>query len=177
MSDLDTMRWGDTQALTVPGGGVGMTKQLVQGHWQRPLVWKLLFVIIPQVAAGETGTFKAILNLTIGIGQGTGTIPIPITLAPTAGVYAPVIQSLDIPAQDVQVMFSVDATAASVEGAADTFTFSAFIAPFTEPRVLADVRDMIQGGHWAPPREDPDQRGMPHWMPPGFEDGMLRYRR
>ena len=178
MTDIDTLRWGDSQTLSVPGGSIQQSVQIVQGRWQRPLAWKLLVVIIPQVAAGETGTFKATMNLSIGIGQGTVTVPIPFSIAPTAGVYSPVIQNLDIPAQEVQISFTVDATGATAEGDANAFTVSAFIAPFTEPRVLMDLRDALVDRAALASRAlaEPDRDGLPRWMPPGFDDGMLRYR-
>lgn len=179
MSDHDTLRWGDTQGLTIPGGGIATTGQLLHAFWQRPLAWKLLVVIAPQPAAGETGSFVATLNLTIGIGQGLGTVRIALPpIAPVGGVYPALVQNFDIPAQDVQLSVEVDANGASSEGDSNLFTVSAFIAPFTEPRVMADLRDALCNpeGYQSRANAHPDGQGQERWMPPGFDDGMLRYR-
>lgn len=183
MTDVDTLRWGDTDSLTffTTGSGgnlsVKQTKQLVAAKWQRPLTWKLLVNIIPNLqGTGETSTFTPLLQLYVGVGQGMIQVAIPITLAPTAGVYLPVVQFFDIPAEAYQAAFTLDVSGASQETKAETFTFSAFTAPFTEPRGYTDLRDMFRKVHGLPERNEPDREGLPRWMPEGFDDGQLKYR-
>lgn len=186
MSDFDTLRWGDSDSLTFftatsPSNiTVQKTKQLVHAYWRRPLTWKVLVYVVPQLPAAESGTFTATLLAVIGIGQSVSPlIAIPITVAPTAGVYAPVMQTFDLPAQDIQLQFALDASAATQEEAPEFWNFAAFAAPLTEPQGYTVVGDMLAGPDGArdQTRRMPDQFAEPRWMPPGFQDGTLRYRR
>lgn len=185
MSDFDTLRWGDSATLDFfkPGqpATAQTTKQLVHAYWRRPLTWKLLVVARPQLPSTEGGTFHPVVNVTIGIGQSiSDTIPLVLTVAPVAGVYSPVVQFFDIPAQDIQVNVSLDAGAgATQETDPEYWQFSAFAAPFTEPYGYTVVGDHLLGpeGGQHQTRRMPDQWQEPRWMPPGFDDGEIRYRR
>jgi len=184
MSDIDTLRWGDTQTLRFTEAGAGPaslvgpaeTKQLVHAHWPRPLTWKLMLVIQPQVPANETANFAASFLVTLGVGAGMVQIPLGATLFTLAGGYQPVTLFFELPAQDVQVFATVDVSlAVSTQGM--SFLFGAYIAPLTEPAGYTEIRDtMLRVLDRERPPTDSDSQGMPHWMPPGFDDGELRYR-
>jgi hypothetical protein len=184
VSDFDTLRWGDTQTLAFSTVGAAFptgpqaTKQLVHAHWRRPLTWKLLVNIQPSLPAVEAGTFQLIMRLTVGCGGGMQTIPIVFASAPVAGVYAPILQFFDIPAQDMQIAFDVNLAPATDDTLPHAWLFGAFVAPFTEPAGSTDTAALLgQMLQQQPSRADPDNQELPRWMPPGFDDGELRYRR
>jgi hypothetical protein len=184
VSDFDTLRWGDTQTLSFATVGAAFptgpqpTKQLVHAHWRRPLTWKLLVNIQPSLPAVEAGTFHLIMRLTVGCGGGMQTIPFDFVSAPVAGVYAPVLQFFDIPAQDIQIVFDVNLAPATDDTLPHSWLFGAFVAPFTEPSGSADTAALLTHAiGQSASRADPDSRDMSRWIPPGFEDGELRYRR
>jgi|SRR5215472_11797878 len=182
MSDVDTLRWGDTDSVTFFTVGSGTlvlvkdTKQLLHAHWERPLTWQLLVVITADLPVTEHGTFIVTLHLTIGVGGGMKQVNIPITITPVAGAFAANITNIPIPAQDVQLFATIDATGNTQETLPETWNLSAFIAPLTEPAGYTDTRNYIAG---RPPHLDldPDNASLPRWMPPGFDDGEVRYRR
>jgi hypothetical protein len=180
MSDHDTLRWGGSEGIQVFGGQTGTTPQIVHAHWQRPLAWKLLLIVVPQLDPTESGTFAVALQASIGIGQGVITVTIPVgnITASAPGMAPALIFNLDVPAQDVNLQATVDGSAASGEGTNNRFTVSIFMAPLTEPRVMADIRDALcnPAGYESRALSDPDHRGQERWMPPGFDDGMLRHR-
>jgi hypothetical protein len=176
MSDVDTMRWGDSQTLLMSGIGENaapVSGQLLNAHWQRPCVWRLMLAIQPNITAGDTTVFVVNVLLRVGVGQANSLIPLAtFVFAPTAGVYTGQTTFFDVPAQDMQVQFS-----AGVQGGGtpmepgDSITVSAFAAPHAEPAGISQIRDGIAAGI-----REPDQDGQPRWMPPGFNDGQLRYR-
>lgn len=181
MSDFDTLRWGDTQdlafsALTGPfPTGPQSTKQLLHAHWQRPCLWKVLVAIQPNMGAVEAGTFTPTLRLTVGCGGGMMVIPLPIASAPP---YPNILQFFDIPAQDIQGVFDVNLAPASDETLPHSWLFGLFAAPFTEPAGYTDASALLKQALAQPvSRGDPDNHELPRWMPPGFNDGELRYRR
>lgn len=187
MTDFDTLRWGDKDSLSFfvannPASNTPIqnTKQLVHAYWRRPLTWKLLVYIAPMLPASETGTFLVTANVTIGIGQSiSDTMPFAVSIAPVAGLYAPSVTVFDIPAQDIQVNMTVNASGATQESESEYWSLSAFAAPFTEPYGYTVVGDFMMGpeGTQHQPRVTPDQIQAPRWMPPGFVDGHTRYRR
>lgn len=184
MTDFDTLRWGETQTLNVvvtPGAEEISTPppvQMLHLHWQRPLLWKLMLSMTPQMLPGETVTWVVSEEVIVGVGQATDIIPLgPFVFAPAAGVYSPQVVFQEIPAQDIQLRFrlSIQGGGLPTNTANQAFRVSAFGAPFTEPGATAQLRDELardQGGKIT----DPDQRGQPRWMPPGFHDGELRYQ-
>lgn len=184
MSDIDTLRWGDTQTLTFnPGAaalvGVPQTKQLVHAHWQRPCTWKVLVWIAPTLPPGEAGTFNAALEITIGCGGGMVTFDRFYTFAPAAGVYSPQLDIFDVPAQDIQARILINGiTGATDDTRQHSWLTACMVAPITEPAGYTDVADMLRKLAQNMPANlrDPDSEGLPRWMPEGFEDGQLKYR-
>jgi hypothetical protein len=130
--------------------------------------------MFPNMQAGENVTFVVNALLRVGVGQANQQVPLAtFVFAPAAGVYTGQTAFFDIPAQDMQVQFSV-----AVQGGGtptvttgDGFTVSAFAAPHAEPGGIMQIRDGM-----AQAIREPDQDGQPRWMPPGFNDGELRYR-
>jgi hypothetical protein len=187
MSELDTVRWGDQQTLLFTPNlagpaaliGVTATKQLVNAHWRRPCTWKLLVSIQPFMPSIEASTFHPQMNLFVGCGGANVTIPVAFTVAPAAGVYSPILQFFDLPAQDIQVNFQVSMAGASDDTFPHSWLFAALAAPFTEPDGYTMTSEYIK--QLIPSLDsravDPANRQLPHWMPPGYEDGELRYRR
>ena len=176
MSDVDTMRWGDSQTLLMSGIGENsapVSGQLLNAHWQRPVVWRLMIAIQPVITPGDTSVFVVNVLLRVGVGQANSQVPLAtFVFAPVAGVYTGQTAFFDVPAQDMQVQFR-----AGIQGGGvpmlpnDSFIVSAFAAPHAEPGGIAQIRD----GMAAAIRE-PDQDGQPRFMPPGFNDGQVRYR-
>ena len=184
MTDIDTQRWGDSQVLqvttTAGENALAVSKQLLQAHWQRPLLWKVLTVIRPDIPAGENVTFIVTVTLNIGVGQASIQAPFTYTFAPVGGVYAPQVIFQDIPAQDIQgqVSVAVSGGGSPTVPAGDAFYVALLAAPFTEPRAVTDMRDLFLAS--LPPRGDAladNSQGGMRWMPPGFDDGEVRYRR
>jgi hypothetical protein len=104
-------------------------------------------------------------------------VPLGTTVFTLAGGYQPVTLFFEVPAQDVQVFARVDVTnAVSTQGM--SFLFGAYIAPLTEPAGYTEIRELIRQAmnNAERPSSDSDSQGLPHWMPPGFDDGELRYR-
>lgn len=189
MSEVDTLRWGDVQTLAfqpAPGGAGGFTgvtssKQLVHAHWQRPCTWKVLVSIHPQLPATELGTFKVTVQFVIGCGGGFISFDRVYTFAPTAGVYTQQLDIFDVPAQDIQAsVTNIDLSGATQDALAESWLAGIFVAPITEPAGYTDLRDIVRAvtEHFRDRQgyREPDHEGQPRWMPPGFDDGEVRYR-
>jgi hypothetical protein len=174
----DTLRWGDTQAL--PGlqnlntaGGMGRgttatTKQLAQSHWRWPIVWKAKILINPTFGESESVTFVVTVRITVGSGQGQMTYTKVYTLAPTAGVYSPVVDTEDVPGQDVQwdASVSVQGNATPTTTGEDHLQIGIFTAPLsTEPHAGTHLLDLMRG-------HEPNHT---EWIPPGFREAPLHY--
>jgi hypothetical protein len=173
MSEVDTMRWGDTQSVLLASAagaenGIITSSQMLNAHWQRPCVWRMMLSIAPEMAAGDVLTFTVNILLRIGVGQANQLVP----LATFAGAppYAPVVQFFDIPAENLQLQFLVGAIS-NTPAPNDRVVVSAFVAPRAEPGGIVQIRDRM-------PQEirEPDRDGLPRWMPRGFDDGELKYR-
>lgn len=189
MSDLDTIRWGDTQTLVFapaaggsPAGlfGPPQTKQLVHAHWSRPCTWKVLVYIAPTLPASEAGTFNAAAQITVGCGGGMVQFGRIYTFAPTAGVYTPQLDIFDVPAQDIQAQILLNGTTPATQDVdQESWLTAIMVAPITEPAGYTDVADMLRKLAVDMPHNlrNPDSEGLPRWMPEGFEDGELRYRK
>lgn len=173
MSDLDTLRWGDTQTLAFDPGVAdpkGMaTRQMVSAKWRRPLGWVCNVVIAPQFNA-ETGTFVFQARITQGIGGGLVTSVKTYTLAPVGGVYDPIFDSFELAAQDIQIDVALVRTAAAV-GGPESVQIGVFVAPITEPHAMTAILDQTDGG--LPP---PHRRWMHDSPSPGFEPAPLGYQ-
>ena len=146
MSDLDTLRWGDTQELLfTPNSDATVaapSKQMVAAHWRRPLGWVVNVVINPQLNSDETA--DVILDVTLTQGSGGAIISghkrYTMTLA---GGYAPVLDSFQIAAQDIQVAVSAsikNGASAAQEG----LQVGVFVAPVTEPAAAARQTDALE---------------------------------
>jgi hypothetical protein len=187
VSDFDTMRWGDTQTLDLSTAVVNadldasliVSSQMMNAKWQRPITWRLMISVAPQVGALDEGVVISVqVNLFVGVGQANQIVPLAsLTFNPP---YAGVTQFYDVPAETMQCQFEVITTPPAVTlGTAVTVT--AMAAPVTDPRGIVDVRELLRE-HLAkglPSRSsDPtDGDGQPRWMPPGFDDGVMRYRK
>lgn len=188
MSEIDTLRWGDTETMNFTEGGAATftpptpksTKQLVHAHWNRPLTWRLMLIFEATVPAAETATFAAVALVTVGVGGGQKETVLANAVFSLANGYATSVQFFDIPAQDMQVRFIL----ADISGAASvqphSFAFSAFAAPLTEPAGYTEILKIAKRAVRIEPEQRPpesgDSTGLPHWMPSGFDDGELRYR-
>jgi hypothetical protein len=172
MSDVDTMRWGDTQVIKLASAveSVQTGSQMLNAHWQRPCVWRLLISVAPSVGIDDQGiTIGVVPSLRIGVGQANQLVPLPpIVFAP--GAYAPVTQFFDVPAENLQLQFQVTVTGVIVD-TSDNVTVSAFVAPRAEPGGIVQIRDGMGDGI-----REPDRDGLARWPGRGFEDGELTYR-
>jgi hypothetical protein len=175
MSEVDTMRWGDTQFVSLIStaaageGGVSRSNQMLNAHWQRPCVWRLLVSMAPQLVAGETLTFDIVILLRIGVGQANQVVPLAtFSFAPP---YAPVIFRDDVPAENMQLQFAIQNLSGLPTNLSDGVTVAAFTAPRAEPGGIVQIRDHMGQGV-----REPDRDGLPRWMPRGFDDGEVKYR-
>jgi hypothetical protein len=180
MSDVDTMRWGDTQTLNIGVAGgetsVVQSSQMLNAHWQRPCVWRLMLSVAPAIPTGETVDFDVVALVRVGVGQANQLVPLATLTFTNAAGYPAQTLFFDVPAQDIQVQFTVSVHGGGVptNQKGDAFVVSAFVAPHSEPAAIAQMRDAVGGN---PHRiQEPDHEGHPRWMPPGFDDGQLRYR-
>lgn len=192
MSDLDTMRWGDTVAIPLvqaqlvvgEGEGVYQTQQILNAVWQRPVVWRLLLSAKWLLAPEDVGSSVTIaIYLRVGVGQANQEIPLTtiiLTMETATGFIQP--QFFDVPAEALQVAFQVVAVTSQTGNAFDPnsiLTVTGFVAPHAEPGSLAQIRDNVKLAMGDDPKrgpQDPDRRDLPRWMPPGFDDGEVRYR-
>jgi len=187
MSDIDTMRWGDAQTLNFanampnPSGAENFllpSKQMLNAHWQRPLLWKLMISVTPQVddSVMEGFAFSLTAFLYVGVGQANSLVPLDIFNFSGVPPYTPVTKFYDIPAENYQLLFQL----MYPFGTSLTQSYvlvSAFTAPFTEPRMVTDVREYVGRGRDLPRRADAGSDEQPRYFPPGFEDGQMTYRR
>ena len=146
---LDTLRWGDAQNVQIVNGAlaietVSITRQLAQARWRWPLMWGLRIGITPQVGNGETLTFTVQYKVTIGCGQNSADMFFNYTIAPAAGLYLPVTDFIELPAQDIQVIATVNSPGGS--GVTDNFQVSAFLAPTTEPHAMTHLFEHLVEG-------------------------------
>jgi hypothetical protein len=190
MSDIDTMRWGDTQTLNLAQGAgessFTPSKQMLNAKWERPVVWRLMLSVAYQVVPADAGlTFSVQIFLQVGVGQASQQVPLAtvnIVATSPATVIAPLF--FDIPAEAMQVQFFVG-DFGNQPNAGDSVTVTAMCAPHAEPGAVAQMRDVsVPDPNKASQR---DREGMPRWigtphpeheagMPQGFDDGELRYR-
>jgi hypothetical protein len=174
VSEVDTMRWGDTQTLllaNVVATGEGsvvklQSSQMLNAHWQRPCVWRLMLSINPAIAGNATTLVTVLLR--VGVGQANQLTPLATFLATTAS--GPSVLFFDIPAENIQVQFTLGPVGGVITNG-DQVTVSAFVAPHSEPAGIVQIRDVMGQGI-----REPDRDGLPRFMPAGFEDGELIYR-
>jgi hypothetical protein len=172
MSDVDTMRWGDTQSLKLSGAveTALQSSQMLNAHWQRPCVWRLMVSVAPTVGPDDQAiVIGVVLSLRVGVGQANQLVPLPPITFP-AGTYAAVTQFFDVPAENLQLQFQVSVSGVIVDPN-DQVTVSAFIAPRAEPGGIVQIRDHMGDGI-----REPDRDGLQRWPGAGFDDGELRYR-
>jgi hypothetical protein len=188
MSDIDTMRWGDTQSLPLvnaqvdpeTGGAIIASSQMLNAKWQRPITWRLMVSVNPLIAAvDDASTLTVVVTLFVGVGQANQQVPLAV-LSFGPGTYVGETQFFDVPAETMQLQFTVLADPGVVSDGS-VVVVTAMAAPVTDPRAIADVRELLREIHSLalPSRHnDPtDGDNQPRWMPPGFDDGVMRYRR
>jgi hypothetical protein len=171
MSDLDTLRWGDTQAIPIPATGLGSvplyrTKQLVAAKWRRPLAW-VAHVSIDgsSLLSTETATITILARFTIGVGGAAIQMVKTYVFAPP---YTAVFDSFQLAAQDVQadvVMQSFTPTAATPEALQVGIVVAPLQEPFAMSAILDHLTDAPLGPRW--------MEGNPA-LP--FDDGQLHYQ-
>jgi hypothetical protein len=177
VSSHDTLRWGDTQTLLLlpavasseatPGA---LSKQMLNAVWERPVVWRLMVSVNPKMAAASVETFTVFLILEVGVGAALQQVPLAnILFGPP---YPPQLLFFDIPAEAMMMQFRVLSTAPTDPN--DSVTVTAMCAPHAEPGSLTQIRDAV-GGQGKGVNQ-PDREGLERWMPPGFNDGEVRYR-
>jgi hypothetical protein len=186
VSDFDTMRWGDTQTLLLKdaianpeGTPFLQTKQMLNAGWQRPLLWKVMLSIVPSIDAVDAGvpiTVDVFYSIFVGVGQANAQIPLGVQVF-AGPPYDATVQFFDIPAERIQMQFLTLVTPAVPANSTSSVSVSAFAAPFTEPRVLTDLRELMRHGRDIPDRDEPDNAGQQRWMGPDFNDGVMRYRK
>jgi len=179
MTDLDTLRWGDSQYLAfVPSAGEGpvqTTKQLLSAKWQRPVVWRVLVNIQVGGLIGDNANYLVIVKFAIGVGQTTITgVQRVYALTAPYTIASDIFDSFDIPAQDIQATCTLQQVTASAVTTQESVQLGIVVAPHAEPGAIAHMRDEIAGPNAAVAH--PDRQGLPHWMPAGFNDGLLRYQ-
>ncbi|HZZ54783.1 MAG TPA: hypothetical protein VFE26_10925 [Trebonia sp.] len=188
MSDIDTMRWGDTQTLeplnavtTDVNSQVVTSSQMLNAKWQRPVTWRLMLSVAPSIAGEDTAsTLTVFVTLFVGVGQANAPVPLATLTFTDADGFAGQTVFFDIPAETMQVQFTA-VFDPSVASTGSVVQVTAMCAPITEPRVMADVRELLREIHHRdlPSRHNApsDGDGQPRWMGPGFDDGVMRYRR
>jgi len=176
MSEVDTMRWGDTQSLLLTKaeaageGGVATSSQMLNAVWQRPCVWRLMVTIDPSIEPGDAAvTFDIAILLFVGIGQANQKVPLAVQHFATP--FNPVTLFFDIPAEAMQLQFAVQSLSNAITDPNSLVKVSAFAAPHSEPAGIVQIRD-----HMNRDVRSPDRDGLPRWMPAGFDDGEVRYR-
>jgi hypothetical protein len=182
MSDHDTMRWGDTQSILLTAAAssvegaipIAVSKQMLNAKWERPVVWRLMVSIATQIGVDDAAiTFDVLINLQVGVGQANQIVP--LALVHFATPFASSIQFFDVPAEAMQLNFQIGNVAGGpIADPSDSVTVTAMCAPHAEPGSIAMMRNAM---HAATHVESPDSQGLPRWMPEGFDDGELRYRR
>lgn len=176
MSDVDTMRWGDTQSLSLLAASGesanAFSKQMLQANWQRPVVWRVMLSISASIGADDAAlTFDVQPILFIGVGQANAPVPLPPVHFATP--FASSVQFFDIPAESIIMQFAI-LNLSNAAHADSSINVAAFVAPHAEPGAIVQMRDKMGAPrHWVDP---PDLQGQPHWMREGFDDGQLRYR-
>jgi len=176
----DTLRWGETQTLVVPVGFNGdvspvpegttpplVTKQMLAAHWRWPLSWVVTLIMQPAFNADETNTFYVQWQFTVGVGQAICTFYYLYTFAPTGGLYTAQNVQLFTPAQDLQVNAALACPSGAVSSKPESFNLAAFSAPVTEPHAMTHLLDKARGHA---------EEHVP-WMPPGFNETDMGYRR
>jgi len=193
MSEIDTIRWGDTQSVMIAAAAlvvegpppVAVSKQMLNCKWERPVVWRLLVSLFAQIGPDDVGNVTFDVQVSVQIGLGGVNQLLPLTLVHFASPYASNIQFFDIPAEAMQIQFAVgNVVGAVLDPLADMVTVTAMAAPHAEPGAIAMMRN-----HLGAPTHvvSPDSQGLPRWigtphpeheagMPYGFDDGQLRYR-
>src|SRR5580693_9367395 len=177
MSDIDTMRWGDTQAIEFSAGindpesgtQSATSSQMLNAKWQRPITWRLMVSVAPQVAGVDTASVLTVtVGLFVGVGQANQVVP---------------LDTFEFSATPPLSFDGITRFYANPPVASDgtVVTVTAMAAPVTDPRGIVDIRELLRELHAMalPSRHsDPtDGDGQPRWMPPGFDDGVMRYRR
>jgi len=164
----DTLRWGETLTLPIPPGlsvegpPISFNRQLIAAHWRWPLSWNCLVLITPQFNADETADLTLYLNATVGVGQAIATTVYEFDIS---SPYAPQQIPLVIPAQDLQITASVSLGFLSKEP--ESLQLACFVAPVTEPHAMTHLLDKLRG----------EREEAVHWMPPGFNEAAMGYRR
>jgi len=179
MTDFDTFRWGDAQTIfAVKATGETTfvnSSQMLNARWQRPCVWRLMIAYNPQVQQSAL-TFTVSTLLKVGIGQAIEDILLANVAVATP--FAPTTLFFDIPAETIIVQFSLFNVGGAVP-VNDGIRVVAMAAPHAEPGAVVQMRDALgaqAGGILPPDQRELSERGISPWMPPGFEDGELRYR-
>jgi len=171
MSDLDTIRWGDTQAIPIPATGLGSvplfrTKQLVAARWRRPLAW-VAHVSIDgsSLLSSETATIPILARFTIGVGGAAIQMVKTYNFAPP---YAAIFDSFQIAAQDIQADI-VQLSFTPIATTQEALQVGIVVAPVQEPFAMSAILDRMVD---APPG--------PRWMEGNpalpFDDGQLHYQ-
>lgn len=151
MPDLDTLRWGDSQALVFGPFGAGdsahpmTSKQLIAAHWRWPLVWALRVVIRDALNAAETATIHLAVDVVVGSGQSQATARFLYDLVSTApGVYPPINDLQFIPACDIQASALIlGSQPLIVPAAQQSVQFGLFVAPQTEPHATTRIYEKL----------------------------------
>ena len=180
MSDFDTLRWGDSQQLSLlPAFGETLirSKELLYAKWQRPVVWRLMLTVKADLTPADIAaaiTFGVALELQLGVGGVNQVVPLAVVAFATP--YAPSVQFFDVPAETIQVLASVFGVSAQ-PSKNSTVTVTAMTAPHAEPGGVVQIRDAVAVHGDKERIQSADSEGMPRWMPAGFDDGEVRYRR
>jgi hypothetical protein len=196
----DALRWGGRTAVawgphSPVGGNTGpqlqqavnlakgqLGNQLVNAHWRWPLTWQTLVCIVPQFSPDEVGAMVVRLDWTLGSGDAQNTFQTfyTVSLDPTTGLYTSVIDTETIlPGADVQVVLGALLPVAEASGlpaltttSVDVLDIGVFVAPQTEAHALL----LLLEGFSKDERFGAGEREG-GWMPPGFNEEPLGYRR
>lgn len=177
MGDLDTLRWGDSQQLIIPGGAGGRfaaiqtSKQLIAAHWRWPCVWALRVIIRPQLDEHETATIFCAVDVIVGSGQSQATARFLYNVALVAGAYAPINDLQLIPACDIQATVLILGSQALVGTAEESIAFGLFVAPHSEPHAITRYYEKTIEEHGGESR-----RWMDANPAQGFQDEPLHYK-
>jgi hypothetical protein len=134
---VDSKLWGDSASVTidVPVGAAppatANVRQLVQAAVPSPVMWSIAFNSVGnQVPAGQVANITLLFRITIGCGKGQTTLLIPVVLLAANGFQpAPGLNSIQVPAQDIQVDCQVTGLAGPVGPVTYVINAAAMAAP------------------------------------------------
>jgi len=179
--DPNRLRWGDIFPVVIPGvvseNPAPVSQQIVNARaHDLPETWTIfLYCAIDHMPPGGVSV-SIVYGITIGVGASTVTFPFTFFFGPAivgnptfspyeidSGTVKFGFTTLFLPARDIQIN-------AQLSRSGQDTNQPCLVGAWVAPRVSFPAQP---GAVERPPHTG---EGLPRWMPPGFEDGELRYR-